>query len=354
MTLEIAEVRIPEAPGEPGWDDFAGGIRAANDSWVAAYGIPEFGYEPEEELPQYRNPYEPRRMLVARLDGAVIGRAMSQTHTGEASDTSWVSVDVHPSAEGRGAGRALADAIEEAVRGDGTAKIISYVGDRAEGDDRLPSPTGFGSVPATSRGTRFLQARGYRLEQVERVSRLALPLPGLAERLRAAEERSGPDYRVHRFDDRTPERWRADLGVLITAMSTDAPDGGVGTPEDVWTAERVAEADERRLRENPRRRVLVAIEHVPSGRLAAFTQLSAPQQQHRAVMQYGTLVHADHRGHGLGMLAKLANLAHLADAFPGRPSVLTFNAEENRPMLDVNEAMGFVSVAVEGAWRLDL
>jgi hypothetical protein len=59
----------------------------------------------------------------------------------------------------------------------------------------------------------------------------------------------------------------------------------------------------------------------------------------------------DHRGHKLGMLLKVANLAHLEREYPGRSSVITWNAEENRFMLDVNEAVGFVPIGHEGAWK---
>jgi hypothetical protein len=54
------------------------------------------------------------------------------------------------------------------------------------------------------------------------------------------------------------------------------------------------------------------------------------------------------------MLLKVGNLAHLERVAPGHPSVITFNAEENRHMLTVNEAVGFVPIASESAWRKDL
>ena len=51
------------------------------------------------------------------------------------------------------------------------------------------------------------------------------------------------------------------------------------------------------------------------------------------------------------MLVKLANLRQLERRHPGRAAVTTFNAEENRHMLRVNEELGFVPMGYEGAWK---
>ncbi|MGX5679890.1 GNAT family N-acetyltransferase [Schumannella luteola] len=349
----IEELPIPATLDAPGGAEFARAIEIGNVVEAISFGTADIAYRPEEELPHWLDPHSPHRLLLARVDGNIVGRAAYETKSAEDTDTAWIGVSVLPEFEGCGIGRALADAVERLAASEGRTKLLAYTGTTEYGGERLASPTGFGSVPRDARATRFLLARDYSLEQVERVSRLPLPVDALESLLASAAAASGPDYRVVTWIGATPDQWRADIAVLGTRMSTDAPSAGLEEPEDVWTAERVAEADERDLA-SPRTRLTAAVEHVPSGRLVGYTVLSVPAQRDRCVDQYATLVLREHRGYRLGMLLKVANLAHLERERPGHPSVLTFNAEENRPMLDVNEAVGFVPIAHEGAWRKDL
>jgi len=351
--FSIDELPIPATAGADGWSDFVRAVEVGNTVDAITYGTPDLAYEPAEELPSFHDPHRPAHLLVARLGGDIVARAWVEMQVDD-PDTAWSVMQVLPDVQGRGIGRDLAARLEELVRAAGRRKILAYASEHETGGERRIPPTGHGSVAAHSRTTRFLDANGYRLEQVNRVSRIALPVAGITESLDAARERSGAEFALHRWTGRTPERWLGDIATLITRMSTDAPDAGLETPEDVWTAERVASEDARRAAENPRRLVTTAAEHRPTGRLVAFTEFSVPPQRHRAAMQYATLVLPEFRGHGLGMLVKLANLAYLPEASAGHPSAVTFNAEENRHMLDVNEALGFTPIASEGAWRKDL
>ena len=149
----------------------------------------------------------------------------------------------------------------------------------------------------------------------------------------------------------TPPEWLDDLAVLIGRMSTDAPTGDLTLEPQRWDADRVRERDAVAVRE---RRAL--------GRHRRAGRRRAPRGVHRGVhlrrartaspSQGDTLVARAHRGHRLGLRIKLANLELLLREHPEVRAIDTFNADDNRWMIAVNEAMGFVPIhrRATGSW----
>jgi GNAT superfamily N-acetyltransferase len=354
MTFTVDELTIPaRLDGSPAARDFEQSVEARNAAEAFVTGTGELSYPAAELLPGWqKSSHEPRRLFGARVDGRVVARGCYETRSeGDAVNTAWLQVQVHPDFTGRGIGRALADTVEAAAVEAGKEQIHVYAGSRPAPGPRLEPPTGFGSLPAAGREVRFLLARGYSLEQVERGSRLALPVdPALLAERRAAAESRADGYRVHHWEAIAPDEWLEDLAMLATRMSTDAPSGGLDEEEDLWTPERWRDA-ERRQEDSPRVTLYGAVEHVASGHLVGYTELSVPPDLKRPADQGDTIVMREHRGHRLGMLLKVANIEYLTDSYPGHPSITTFNAEENRHMLEVNEAVGFVPFTYEGAWQ---
>ena len=354
MSFQIEELPIPtRLDDSPAARDFAATVDVRNVAFAAVVGTDELAYTAAELLPGWQpSTHEPRRLFGARVDGGIVARAVYETRTeGEAVSTAWVQVQVLPDFTHRGIGRALADVVEGLARDQGREKLHAYVTSAPAEGPRLVPPTGAGWVPAEAREVRFMRARGYELGQIERGSRLALPVdPALFAERRAAAEAHADGYRVHLWQRRTPPEFLEDLAVLATRMSTDAPSGGLDEDEDLWTVERWVEQEDQQ-QSSPRVTLYAAVEHLASGHLVGYTELSVPPDLDRPVDQGDTIVMREHRGHRLGMLLKLANIAHLEQTYPGRPSIITFNAEENRPMLDVNEAVGFVPFTYDGAWH---
>jgi GNAT superfamily N-acetyltransferase len=347
----IEDLTVPTSADDADAADFAAMTRLRNEIEALALGTRELAYEPAELLPEFHDPYQPRRMLIARVAGAVVGCGGYEAPLDEGA-VAWLSVEVLPSFRRLGIGGALYERLIELAAADGRTTLQAELVHNDVPGERILAPTGFGSVPRDSAQSRFLLSRGFRLEQVERVSRLALPVPAdaLAARLAAAQAVAGTQYRTMVWEGDGDGRWLSDLAQLHAGMSTDAPSAGLDFPLETWDAQRVRTVDELN-RFSPRRMLHAVVEHVPTGRLVAFNELSVPPDRHRSVEQQDTLVLREHRGHRLGMLVKVANLLHLESTYPGRPSVTTFNAEENRHILAVNEALGFVPIGYAGGWK---
>jgi GNAT superfamily N-acetyltransferase len=164
--------------------------------------------------PMFRDvPHRRQRHFLARVDGAAVGRARIAWRTQADAPSAGLTIDVLEMHRGRGIGQALLDTLESAAADLGRRVLQSDLGHRVlPGGDRLPSPTGFGSLPLADPGVRFLLRNPYALEFIGRVSSLDVTaaLPAVAGHRRAAQARAGEDYRLLSWPGPArSRRWRA-------------------------------------------------------------------------------------------------------------------------------------------------
>lgn len=244
--------------------------------------------------------------------------------------------------------------IEDDAAGRDRNVLQTWTLHRPASDGELLAPrTGWGRLPGTALSA-LLIAHGYALEQVERNSELDLLDAAVQSTLRtslsAALAVAGPDYREVSWVLPTPPERREGYASVLARLTTDAPSGDMEFDAEVWDADRVARRDERMTSAGQLVSVS-AVEHVPSGELVAYNELLVSADRSGVTHQFGTLVAKAHRGHRLGTIVKCANLLRWRELAPDTTRVSTFNAEENRPMLDINEALGFRPVSSAGAWQ---
>lgn len=347
--MVISEVLIPDQP-EP-TPEFIEMIEIRNRIEVDILGTDGLNVSARELWPIFHDRHKPRRLWIARVEGRMVGRAVIGWRP--VGDAASINVEVLENFRSRGIGSALLDALESVAVSVGKPVFQSGVMHTTVEGPRLASPTGHGSLPADDPGVRFLLKHGYVLEQIKRISQLDLHGADFAGHLRDAAAKAGPDYRVVTWAGETPPQRRDDLAILRTSMSVEDPSAGMEVVEDIWDAERVAEHDAA-MTASGRLLLTAAAEHVPTGTLAGFTEVTIAGTGEGPAVQEDTLVLPEHRGHRLGMLLKAANSIFLLERAPSATIVTTFNAEENRPMLDVNEAIGFRAIGYEGNWQKSL
>jgi GNAT superfamily N-acetyltransferase len=256
----------------------------------------------------------------------VIGAAAYELPLLEDLDVAWVNVVVSRAHRRKGVGRQLLGAVADLIRAAGRSRIV--------GDARVGGP-----------GEPFASSVGARVTQVDVGSLLDVHATNTDELRRLSVP--SPSYRLVQWRDRCPDDLVDRYAVARTAMN-DAPHGDEHHDDWDWDADRVRELELRRVRWQVRTYTAAAMS-VETGDIAGFTDLLIVDRPTTAA-QEDTGVLAAHRGHGLGLAIKAANLLVLREQEPQIRRVMTWNAEDNRHMRAVNERLGF---RVSNTW-LDL
>ncbi|WP_137844888.1 GNAT family N-acetyltransferase [Microbacterium sp. 2FI] len=350
--LSIDPVVIPLSLDGPDATDFLTMVDVRNAVLRERTGDDDLAYSAVELLPGWQNDEdEEGHVWIARQDGIPIARFVVEFPMEAGSDVVWFAFDVLAAGSRPDVWNAGFDLLERTARAHGRHVLQSEPVHRPGQGEVLKARSGFGEIPIDDQA-RALLDRGFALEQVDRISALdlqgdrSLIERGFADALAA----SAGAYTLVEWTFPTPDEFVDGYAAMMARMSTDAPSADLDWDAETWDAERIRRY-EREAIEGERFTNIVAARHVDSGELVAFTELHVGDGRTGVTEQGATLVLAEHRGHRLGMLVKAANLLTWLDLAPESPRVSTFNAEENRHMLAVNEALGFEPVGYAGGWK---
>jgi RimJ/RimL family protein N-acetyltransferase len=130
-----------------------------------------------------------------------------------------------------------------------------------------------------------------------------------------------------------------DVAAINNWAEADMPRDPEHEPQ-LWDAERVR-MDERRKEVQGLRSFTVAAQSQATGELAGLTQLAVDPAEPAWGFQELTAMSRPHRGHRLGLLAKVAMLELLAEHEPQLTKIFTGNADANEHMIAINNDLGF-------------
>ncbi|WP_215452233.1 GNAT family N-acetyltransferase [Streptomyces sp. ATCC 21386] len=270
--------------------------------------------------------------LATGEDGTPLGTAFLRVFTKEGQlHLAELDVRVHPAERRRGVGTALLDAAIVSAREDRRRAVI------AQADRGSP-------------GDAFLAARGFR--RVLTLTYARLELSGIdPDHITRILEQPCPGYHLTRWTGLVPPELARTYAASRRAMD-DMPMGDTDYGQVVWDVERVVAAAEAIARRGDTLYTVAAV-HTSSGTIVGFSELVLPGDGKGEGQHYGTAVLPEHRGHGLGLRMKAEAIRH-AHALAPDLALLTDTAEENLPMRQVNEALGYRPTHTAIEYQLDL
>jgi len=265
-----------------------------------------------EAFLRHPSAFETRESWIAESDGDCVGFALLAA--GSASPTARVELLVHPHSRRAGRGVTLLETVRARAAALGASVLIGG--------------------HSTEAGSRFAAAMGATDKHCEVQSLLRLPLAV------AVDPVAG--YALRSWVGAAPEEL-LDSFARARESINDAP-SAADEELAVWDAARVRALEESLERRDRDVRVTAALDE--AGEVVAFTELRLARTPGAIAGTEDTAVVREHRRKGLGRLVKSESLRRLQQDRPDVTELTTVNAEENRAMRSLNEALGFRPIAV--------
>jgi GNAT superfamily N-acetyltransferase len=282
--------------------------------------------------------YHEWRGLLAIDDGEVMGAAWLDWPLLENTKFLSGQIVVEPGHRRRAVGSRILDAVLAMARERGRRSLLAELATPHRGAQTTP-------------GVAFAEHHGFVRKHTE--LHLVLPTPVADTALATLAAEAAPHhhgYRLVQWGQECPPEWVDEFCALLSLMGDETPMGDLELEAVTYTPERLRDAESRRRQSGLFTGTNVAV--APDGRLAGYTQMAGSHDQAQ-IFQLDTLVRPEHRGRRLGLAMKVANLRWL-QARHDASIVHTWNAEENAPMLAVNQAMGFRPVEYLGEWQREV
>jgi GNAT superfamily N-acetyltransferase len=289
----------------------------------------------------------PARVVEHRLawrDGEPAARLELSRMTEDNLKVLFFTIEVAPRHRRRGIGRALFDEVLAYARAHG--RTVLMTGSRLTMAG-LPAPD---EAPAA-----FAAATGFTstLPEVQRRLTLGEVDPDVLAGMLAAARAKAAGYRLVQWRDAAPNELVEGVAYLDSRLVADAPMGDLQIEPEKPDVRRQRQI-EAVIAARGRHTFHTGAVHEDSGQLVAWTTITTEDDTPWHAWQQITIVDPKHRGHRLGALVKVENLAFFRAARPQVEVVDTFNAAENSFMVSINEQMGFRRMAAFQNWQRDL
>ncbi|MBO3734853.1 GNAT family N-acetyltransferase [Glycomyces niveus] len=309
---------------------------------VRAAETPEHPPVPEDRysgMLEHPPPDSEFRCYAAVEDGRVLGQHWVYLPQKENAHYAELDLAVDPGRRRRGIGTALLEHLLRLAREERRSEVVVTVWAAVEGGPSRPDA-----------GARFLERHGFTaaLTEIGRTLRIGADTAA-EERLWDENIGAASDYDLVSWIGRCPEQYVEGLGRIDSQIFAEIPLGDVDLRPRTIDADFVRTREERAEAQGHTIIRTIAV-HRATGEVAANTLVYAHAGEAHAD-QAITIVDPAHRGHRLGLLAKLANLRQLRAHDPGVTEVWTGNADTNANMVAINDQLGFRPVDARVSYR---